>query len=116
MMSVVSPTNGPLTVDLYVVSGPFVGETTDIIGAHQKRASGDPDHARRRLPVSLPTGRRTRVRGSRIRVSYGSAGDQQYGSNPKKTAKQQCELSAFRNPACSATREGPSFDPRDMHR
>jgi transposase len=35
---------------------PIVGETADLIGSHQKRASGDPDHARRRFPASLTLG------------------------------------------------------------
>src|SRR5260221_7043552 len=39
----------PKTLDLNEVSRPLVGKTLLVIGSHQKRASGDPNHARGRL-------------------------------------------------------------------
>jgi hypothetical protein len=46
----------PKTRYMRPVVRPFVWETADIIGSHQKRASGDLDHARWRLPANLTRG------------------------------------------------------------
>src|SRR5260221_14467695 len=76
----------PKTLDLNEVSGPLVGKTLLVIGSHQKRASGDPDHCRRRLPVNMTPGRLIRIGAGSIWARDRSAGNQQYRGNAK-TAK-----------------------------